>query len=86
MLENKLGLANSTELAREEEKITKVKAYELFQNNQLNTFEVGTFQGLSQIHSYLFEEIYDFAGKLRKVNIAKGNFRFAPLMYLEVSL
>ena len=86
MLENKLGLTNSFQLAQMEEKISKTKALQLFENGILDTFEIGTFHGLSQIHKYLFEDIYIFAGKLREVNIAKNNFRFAPVMYLEVSL
>ena len=85
-LENKLGITDSAELARTEEKISKQKALQLFELNLLDTFEVGTFKGLAQIHKYLFEDIYDFAGKIRKVNIAKGNFRFVPLMYLEAAL
>lgn len=85
-LENKLGITDSAELARVEEKISKAKALELFENGLLDTFEVGTFEGLSKIHKYLFDEIYDFAGKLRTVNIAKGSFRFAPVMYLEAAL
>ena len=85
-LKNKLGITNSAELAREEEKISKGKAIELFSNGLLDTFEAGKFSGLSKIHEILFSEIYDFAGKIRDVNIAKGNFRFAPLMYLEVAL
>lgn len=85
-LENKLGITDSTELARMEEKISKIKALELFETGLLDTFEVGTFEGLSKIHKYLFDEIYDFAGKMRDVNIAKGNFRFAPVMYLGVAL
>lgn len=85
-LENKLGIADSSELARVEEKISKAKALELFEVGLLNSFEVGTFKGLAQIHRYLFDEIYDFAGKLRTVNIAKGHFRFAPIMYLETAL
>ena len=83
MLENKLGITNEVELAKEEEKNTKLKALELFDTNKINEFEVGTFKGLSSIHNFLFSEIYDFAGKMRNVNIAKGNFRFAPVMYLE---
>jgi len=86
VLENKLGITDSVKLARIEEKISKKKALELFEKNLLISFEVGTFKGLSDIHKYLFDEIYDFAGQLRKVNIAKGNFRFAPVMYLEVAL
>lgn len=85
-LENKLGITHSAELAREEERISKAKALELFETGALNTFEVGKFDGLRKIHEYLFSDIYEFAGQLRKVNISKGNFRFAPLMYLEASL
>jgi len=85
-LENKLGITDSTELARAEERISKAKALDLFEKSLLDTFEVGTFQGLAQIHKYLFDEIYDFAGKLRTVNIAKGGFRFAPVLYLETAL
>ena len=85
-LENKLGITDSSELARAEEKISKTKALELFETGLLDTFEVGTFEGLAQIHQYLFDEVYDFAGKMRTVNIAKGGFRFAPLMYLEAAL
>ncbi|MEG1925231.1 MAG: Fic family protein [Ruthenibacterium sp.] len=85
-LENKFGIANSVELARVEEKTSKKKALELFERNLLDTFEVGTFKGLTQIHKYLFDEIYDFAGQLRTVNIAKGSFRFAPVMYLVAAL
>lgn len=85
-LENKLGITDSLELARVEEKISKRKALDLFERGLLDTFEVGTFEGLSKIHKYLFEEIYEFAGKLRTVNIAKGNFRFAPVIYLEEAL
>ena len=83
MLDNKLGITNEVELAKEEERITKLKALELFDTNKINEFEVGTFKGLSSIHNFLFSEVYDFAGKMRNVNIAKGNFRFAPVMYLE---
>lgn len=86
MLENKLNITDSAELARVEEKISKKKALELFENALLDSFEVGTFLGLKKIHSHLFSDIYDFAGKLRTVNIAKGNFRFAPVMYLEAAL
>lgn len=85
-LENKLGITDSTELARVEERLSKARALELFEKGLLDTFEVGTFRGLSQIHKYLFEEIYDFAGQVRTVNIAKGNFRFAPVMYLSAAL
>lgn len=83
MLKNKLGITNEVELSKEEERITKLKALELFDTNKINEFEVGTFYGLSKIHSFLFGDIYDFAGKVRKDNIAKGNFRFASAMYLE---
>lgn len=86
MLENKLGITNEVELAKEEERITKIKALELFDTNKINEFEVGTFKGLSDIHKYLFSDVYDFAGAMRDVNIAKGNFRFAPAMYLEEAL
>ena len=85
-LENKLGITNSSELAREEERISKTKAVALFESGLLGTFEVGKFVGLAKIHEYLFFEIYQFAGKIREVNIAKGNFRFAPVMYLEAAL
>jgi len=85
-LENKLGLTSSADLAREEERISKKKAVELFENGVLDTLLAGKFSTLQAIHKYLFEDIYDFAGKLRTVNLAKGNFRFAPLMYLEVAL
>lgn len=85
-LENKLGLTISTDLAREEECISKKKAVELFENKILDTLPAGKFSTLQKIHEYLFSDIYDFAGKVRSVNIAKGNFRFAPLMYLEASL
>lgn len=86
MLENKLGLTSSAELAREEERISKKKAVMLFENHILDNLESGKFSTLQAIHKYLFDEIYDFAGKLRTVNIAKGNFRFAPLMYIESAL
>ena len=86
VLENKLGIEDSTELAREEEKISKKKALELFESGVLDSYQAGTFKTLAQIHKYLFDEIYDFAGEIRKVNIAKGNFRFAPVMYLEQAL
>ena len=85
-LKNKLGIDNSAELANVEEKISKSKALELFETGLLDTFPVGSFAGLQKIHDFLFSEIYDFAGKVRDVNIAKGNFRFAPLMYLESAL
>lgn len=86
MLENKLGLTSSAELAREEEQISKKKAAMLFENHILDNLKSGKFSTLQTIHKYLFDEIYDFAGKLRTVNIAKGNFRFAPLMYIESAL
>ena len=85
-LENKLGLTSIAELDREEERISKKKAAQLFDRKLLDTFDVGTFAGLTAIHKHLFEDIYDFAGELRTVNIAKGNFRFAPLMYLQSAL
>lgn len=85
-LENKLGLTNPADLAREEERISKKKALELFESGILDTLPAGKFSTLQKIHEYLFSDIYDFASKVRSVNIAKGNFRFAPLMYLEVSL
>lgn len=85
-LENKLGLTSSADLAREEERLSKKKAVELFENGVLDTLPAGKFTTLQAIHKYLFEDIYDFAGKLRTVNLAKGNFRFAPLMYLEAAL
>lgn len=85
-LENKFGIMDSVELARVEEKTSKKKALELFERNLLDTFEVGTFKGLAQIHKYLFDEIYGFAGQTRTVNIAKGGFRFAPVMYLTAAL
>ena len=85
-LENKLGLTSSADLAREEERISKKKAIELFENSVLDTLPAGKFSTLQAIHKYLFEDIYNFAGKIRTVNIAKGNFRFAPLIYLEVAL
>jgi cell filamentation protein len=86
MLENKLGLTASAELAREEERISKKKAAMLFENHILDNLKSGKSSTLQTIHKYLFDEIYDFAGKLRTVNIAKGNFRFAPLMYIESAL
>mgnify|MGYP004619439561 CR=1 FL=1 len=85
-LENKLGLTSSAELAREEERISKKRAVELFENGVLDSLPAGRFSTLQEIHRHLFEDIYDFAGKLRTVNLAKGNFRFAPLMYLEAAL
>jgi len=86
ILQNKLGITNQVELAKAEEKISKQKAKQLFDSGDIDKVEVGTYNGLAFIHAYLFDEIYDFAGKLRDVNIAKGNFRFAPLMYLQASL
>ena len=85
-LQNKLGITDSATLAREEERITKIKALELFESGLLDSFEVGTFSGLAEIHKYLFEDIYDFAGQIRTANIAKGNFRFVPVMYLDAAL
>ena len=85
-LANKLGLTDSAELAREEERLSKKKALWLFESGTLDQLPVGTFGALADIHKYLFEDIYDFAGKLRTVNLAKGSFRFAPLMYLEAAL
>lgn len=86
MLENKLGITNLVELAKEEERITKAKALELFDTNKINEIEVGTFNGLSQIHKFLFDDVYYFAGELRNENIAKGNFRFVPCIYLTAAL
>lgn len=86
ILENKLNITNQAELAREEERISKTRAKEMFETGYLDTLEPGTFESLKKIHKYLFEEIYEFAGNLRKVNIAKGNFRFTPLVYLEESV
>lgn len=85
-LENKFGIKNSAELARKEERISKKRAVELFENGMLEKLEAGKFQTLCEIHKYLFDDIYDFAGKIRTVNISKGNFRFAPLMYLETAI
>ena len=85
-LENKSGITNSVELARGEEKISKSKAVKLFESGFLNRLKAGSFEALAQIHRYLFDEIYNSAGKVRTINIAKGNFRFAPLMYLEAAL
>ena len=84
--ENKLGLISSADLACEEERISKKKAAQLFDRKLLGTFDVGTFAGLAAIHKYLFEDIFDFAGEIRTVNLAKGDFRFAPLMYLQAAL
>ncbi len=85
-LENKLNITDQAELAREEERISKSCAKKMFETGYLNTLEPGTFVALKQIHKYLFEEIYEFTGELRKVNIAKGNFRFTPLAYLEEAI
>lgn len=85
-LGNKLGIDNPAELAREEERISKKKAMELFEKGLLENMQVGKFSSLQEIHNYLFGEIYEFAGQIRNVNIAKGNFRFAPLIYLEAAL
>ena len=85
-LENNLELTSSADLAREEERISKKKAAQLFDRKLFDTFDVGTFAGLAAIHKYLFEDIFDFAGEIRTVNLAKGNFRFAPLMYLQAAL
>ena len=85
-LDNKLGLTSTAELDREEERISKKKAAQLFDRKLFDAFDVGTFAGLAAIHKYLFEDIFDFAGEIRTVNIAKGNFRFAPLMYLQSAL
>lgn len=85
-LENKLGIKDLAELARQEEKISKIKAIELYERKIVEEFEIGKFSGLAKIHKFLFDEIYDFAGVIRTVNIAKGNFRFAPVMYLETAL
>ena len=86
ILENKLGIIDAVELARVEEKLSKAQAHQLFTSDFLSTLKVGSFQALASIHHYLFTYIYHYAGKVREVNIAKGNFRFAPVMYLEVAL
>ena len=86
MSENKLGITNPIEFAKEEERITKIKARKLFETKKLDTFEIGTFKGLVQIHNYLFEDIYEFAGKIRTQNISKSNFRFVSVMYLKEAL
>ncbi len=85
-LNNKLQITDSVELARVEEKISKKKAIELFESGYLDSLEAGKYNALAEIHRYLFEDIYEFAGIVRDVNIAKGNFRFAPVMYLKASL
>lgn len=86
ILNNKLSINDSVELARTEEKISKKKALELFESNMFENMEVGSFSSLAEIHKFLFSDIYDFAGKVRDVNLAKGNFRFAPVMYLSAAL
>lgn len=86
VLENKLGITEQALLNREEERISKLKAKELFESGKLDKIEIGTFKGLSEIHSYLFEDIYDFAGKMREVNISKNDFRFAAVAFLEIAL
>jgi len=86
VLENKLGIVNSSDLAREEERISKTKAINMFETGFLDKLEAGKFETLSKIHKHLFEDIYPFAGEIRTENIAKGNFRFAPVMYLKASL
>ena len=86
ILENKLGITDSLELARQEEKISKKKAVELFESGRLDSMQAGTVDSLKKIHQFLLEDIYEFAGKIRTVNLAKGNFRFAPVMYLQPSL
>ncbi len=86
VLKNKLNITNQVELNKQEELISKKKAQKLFDSGKIDTIKVGTFAGLKQIHKYLFGDIYDFAGKMREVNISKGNFRFAPVMYLAQSL
>lgn len=82
-LENKLGITNSTELATKEEELSKKRAIEMFENGIFSTLKAGSFESLQKLHKYLFQDIYDFAGEIRTVNIAKGNFRFAPAMYLQ---
>lgn len=86
VLQNKLGITDPSELAREEERISKQKAVDLFESGRLTALEAGTFATLAEIHRWLFEDIYDFAGQVRKVNLSKGNFRFAPVMYLSAAL
>ena len=86
VLENKLGITNSADLAKEEEKLSKKRAVELFENGLLSLADAGSFSSLQKIHKYLFQDIYDFAGKIRTVNIAKGSFRFAPVVYLQDAL
>lgn len=86
ILKNKLGITDSAELAREEERITKLRAIELFESNRLAELNSGTFETLSFIHEFLFSDVHDFAGKIRTVNISKSNFRFAPVIYLEEAI
>lgn len=86
MLKNKLGINDQIELAKAEEKLSKQKAKLLFESGKIDEVEIGTFKGLSEIHKFLFEDIYSFAGQVREVNISKGSFRFAPVMYLKSSL
>lgn len=86
ILENRMNITDSAELAREEERISKKKAVQLFDRKLLDTFDVGTFAGLTAIHKYMFEDVFDFAGEIRTVNLVKGNFRFAPSMYLQAAL
>lgn len=86
VLENKLGITDQVELSKEEERISKTRAIEMFENNYINSLNAGTFDSLKKIHEYLFGDIYEFAGKIRKVNIAKGNFRFAPIMYIDAAI
>lgn len=86
VLENKLNIDNSIKLAEADEKISKQKAFLMFESGKIDAFEVGTFAGLCEIHKFLFDDIYYFAGKIRTVNLAKGNFRFAPLLYLEQAI
>lgn len=86
MLENKLGITSQAELAREEERLSKIRALELFEQGHLERMTAGSVASLFEIHRYLFQDVYDFAGQIRKVNIAKGNFRFIPLVHLEASL
>ncbi|WP_319471738.1 protein adenylyltransferase Fic [uncultured Trichococcus sp.] len=86
MLDNKLGITNQVELAKEEERISKANAKRLYDSGDINNLEIGTYKGLADIHNYLFDDVYDFAGKTRTVNISKGDFRFAPVRFLAVSL
>jgi len=86
VLKNKLGLTNESELAQAEEKLTKMRAKELYDSDDINKIEVGTFKGLSEIHQYLFDDVYEFAGDVRDENISKGHFRFAPVLYLQEAL